>query len=81
MAVVNAGAELNFDELFLGPLGDRYITNYSSTFAQAEGGGVTDRYYGNFVFNSAGELVGGTLTQYVQQMHGQTVLQIYDVSV
>ncbi len=81
MTVVAAGTELNFDELFLGPLGERYITSYSSTFAQAEGGGVTDKYYGNFVFNSAGELVGGTLTQYVQQFQGQTVLQIYDVSV
>ena len=81
MAVVAANAALNFDQLFLGALGQRVITNYTSTFAQAEGEGVTDRYYGNFIFNGAGELVGGTLTQYIQLFQNQMVLQIYNVSI
>ena len=81
MAIINAGAELNFDTLRLGALGDRLITNYSSTFAQAEGGGVTDRYWGNFVFNGAGELVGGTITQFSQTSNGVTLLHLYDASV
>lgn len=81
MAVVAANAALNFDQLFLGALGQRVITNYTSSFAQAEGEGVTDRYYGNFIFNGAGELVGGTLTQYIQLFQNQMVLQIYNVSI
>jgi serralysin len=81
VAIINAGAELNFDTLRLGVLGDRLITNYSSSFAQAEGGGITDRYWGNFVFNGAGELVGGTITQFSQTSNGVTLLHLYDASV
>ena len=81
MAIISAGAELNFDTLHLGALGDRFITSYSTTFARAEGGGVTDNYWGNFVYNGAGELVGGTLTQYSQVSGGVVLLQIYDVAV
>ena len=80
MAIISAGAELNFDTLHLGALGDRFITSYSTSFARAEGGGVADNYWGNFVYNGSGELVGGTITQYSQVSGGVTLLQIYDVS-
>lgn len=78
MAIISAGAELNFDTLRLGALGDRVITSYSSTTARAEGGGVTDFFWGNFVFDGAGQLAGGTLTQYAQVANGVTLLQIYN---
>ncbi|WP_293408327.1 calcium-binding protein [Phenylobacterium sp.] len=81
MTIVAAAAELNFDEIYLGALGERVITNYTSGFAQAEGGGVIDRYYGDFIFNGDGALVGGTLTQYMQIVQGVLSLHIYNVSV
>jgi len=71
---------VNFDTFRLGPLGQRVIVEYSSSYARAEGGGVSDEYWGNFVFSDSGDLAGGTITKFVQTSGGLVSLELHNIS-
>lgn len=76
MTTVTAGAALNFDTFRLGSIGSHVITSASSTFASATGGGITDNFYGQFLYDGAGNLAGGTLTGFTQVAGGVTLLSL-----
>lgn len=71
---------LNFDTFRFGPLGQRVISEYSSTYAKAEGGGVTDEFWGSFIFGPTGDLIGGHITKYVQSSNGHVVLELHNIT-
>lgn len=81
MAILTAGAALNFDIWSMGTqLGSHEITSYSSTFASATGGGVTSNFWGQFVYDGAGNLVGGTLNQFTQTSGGVVLINLQNVA-
>lgn len=75
------GAALNFDTYRFGHLGPHVIDFYRESFASSSGGGLREEFRGSFEFNGAGELVGGTLTQFSQfGPPGPALLEIADIS-
>ena len=75
------GAALNFDTYRFGHLGPHVIDFYRESFASSSGGGLREEFRGSFEFNGAGELVGGTLTQFSQfGPPGPALLEIAGIS-